>query len=125
MKNVRTPPPCTAVERQYIFEGNLQAGNNMSKSHRKSYRSTICMVSLKSMRQWKSDSTQIRRSREKAELKKIDPKAPEETQRNCNIKYQKSKKLSDWSGPHDGYWFYSDAKKYAATQEKPWHIFDK
>lgn len=97
----------------------------MSKSHRKSYRSTICMVSLKSMRQWKSDSTQIRRSREKAELKKIDPQSPEESQGNCNIKYQKSKKLSDWSGPHDGYWFYPDAKKYAATQEKPWHIIDK
>lgn len=97
----------------------------MSKSHRKSYRSTICMVSLKSMRQWKSDSTQIRRSREKAELKKIDPKAPEEAQGNCNIKYQKSKKISDWSGPHDGYWFYPDAKKYAATQKKPWHITDK
>lgn len=54
----------------------------MSKSHRKSYRSTICMVSLKSMRQWKNDSTQIRRSRENTELKKIDPQDPEETQRN-------------------------------------------
>jgi hypothetical protein len=80
------------------------------------------MVSLKSMRQWKSDSTQIRRSREKAELKKIDPKAPEETQRNCNIKYQKSKKLSDWSGPHDGYWFYPDAKKCSNARKALAHI---
>ena len=100
-------------------------GEIMSRSHRKSFRCTICMVALNTMRKWKRDSTQIRRSREKAALKKIDPQNAEETQEQCNIKYQRSKGLSDWSGPHDGYWFYQDAKQYASSQKKPWKITDK
>jgi len=97
----------------------------MSKSHRKSFRLTNAETSLESMRQWKRYSTQIRRSREKAALNKIDPSNPEDTQEPCIIKYQKSKNLSDWSGPHDGYQFHPDAKKYASSEAKPWHITDK
>ncbi len=97
----------------------------MSRSHRKSFRQTNAMTTLESMRQWKRDSAQIRRSREKTAVNKIDPNNPEDTQEPCIIKYQKSKKLSDWSGPHDGYQFHPNAKKYATNEDKPWRITDK
>ena len=72
----------------------------MSRSYKKIVHEPNCNVSTEGMRKWKHMSTQIRRAREKAQTLTLDD--------DCTfpVKYQKSKGLDDWCGPHDG-WHYA------------------
>ena len=77
----------------------------MSRSHRKHCKMPICSVGTEGMRKWKKNCRQERRAKEKAQMNGItqdEEGYDEET--GTPVKYQKDKNMSDWSGPHDGYW---------------------
>ena len=69
----------------------------MSRSYKSVDKNPYNKMSINSLRNWKHNSTQIRRAKEKAQLFMLDDDNVFE------VKYQKTKGLTDWSGPHDGW----------------------
>ena len=77
----------------------------MSRSHRKHCKFPICCVGTEGMRKWKRNCRQERRAKEKAQMNGIVQDEEGYDEETCTpVKYQKDKNMSDWSGPHDGYW---------------------
>lgn len=77
----------------------------MGRSHRKHCKMPICSVSTEGMRKWKKNCRQERRAKEKAQMNGITQDEEGYDEEICTpVKYQKDKNMSDWSGPHDGYW---------------------
>ena len=90
----------------------------MSRSHRKHCKLPICCVSTEGMRKWKKNCRQARRAKEKAQMNGITQDEEGYDEETCTpVKYQKDKNMTDWSGPHDGYWR-GDPKEIAE------HLFD-
>ena len=77
----------------------------MSRSHRKHCKFPICCVGTEGMRKWKRNCRQERRAKEKAQMNGIVQDEEGYDEETCTpVKYQKDKNMTDWSGPHDGYW---------------------
>ena len=77
----------------------------MSRSHRKYCKLPICCVGTEGMRKWKKNCRQARRAKEKAQMNGITQDEEGYDEETCTpVKYQKDKNMTDWSGPHDGYW---------------------
>lgn len=98
----------------------------MSRSYRKTYKSTICYVSRKTMRDWKKWSARIRRHRCKNILDNMSYDDDDES--FFPEKYQKDMvNTNDWSGPHDGYhvYFNEDELPDYPKYEHKWKFFDK
>ena len=77
----------------------------MSRSHRKHCKFPICCVGTEGMRKWKRNCRQERRAKEKAQMNGITQDEEGYDEETCTpVKYQKDKNMTDWSGPHDGYW---------------------
>ena len=102
----------------------------MSRSRRKVYKSPVACVSPEKMTRWKEWSRKVRRTRQRQAVKNIDVEEakdggdetffPEKFQHDmCDT--------TDWSGPHDGY-FYRHANKkklLAEGEEKFWKYSSK
>lgn len=102
----------------------------MSRSYRKNAKMPWCCVSEFGMRKWKHNSTQQRRAREKAQMNGIIEDEEGFDEETCtSIKYQHTKDLNDWSGPHDGWQARGNAKKMAEEipfyEGKPWKLLSK
>ena len=67
----------------------------MSRSYKSVDKKSCVKISINSLRNWKHNSTQIRRAKEKAQGFDEDTV--------CVVKFQKTKGLDDWCGPHDGW----------------------
>ena len=90
----------------------------MSRSHRKHCKFPICCVGTEGMRKWKRNCRQERRAKEKAQMNGIVQDEEGYDEETCTpVKYQKDKNMTDWSGPHDGWWR-GDPKEIAE------HLFD-
>ena len=77
----------------------------MGRSHRKHCKMPICSVGTEGMRKWKRNCRQERRAKEKAQMNGIVQDEEGYDEETCTpVKYPKDKNMSDWSGPHDGYW---------------------
>ena len=77
----------------------------MSRSHRKHCKFPICCVGTEGMRKWKRNCRQERRAKEKAQMNGIVQDEEGYDEETCTpVKYQKDKNMTDWSGPHDGWW---------------------
>ena len=77
----------------------------MSRSHRKHCKLPLCCVSMEGMRKWKKNCRQERRAKEKAQMNGIVQDEEGYDEETCTpVKYQKDKNMTDWSGPHDGWW---------------------
>lgn len=99
----------------------------MSRSHRKHCKLPLCCVSTEGMRKWKKNCRQARRAKEKAQMNGITQDEEGYDEETCTpVKYQKDKNMTDWSGPHDGYWR-GDPKKIAEDlfDGKIWKAEDK
>ena len=99
----------------------------MSRSHRKHCKLPICCVSTEGMRKWKKNCRQERRAKEKAQMNGITQGEEGYDEETCTpVKYQKDKNMTDWSGPHDGYWR-GDPKEIAEDlfDGKIWKAEDK
>ena len=90
----------------------------MGRSHRKHCKMPICSVGTEGMRKWKKNCRQERRAKEKAQMNGIVQDEEGYDEETCTpVKYQKDKNMTDWSGPHDGWWR-GDPKEIAE------HLFD-
>lgn len=90
----------------------------MSRSHRKHCKFPLCCVGTEGMRKWKKNCRQERRAKEKAQMNGIVQDEEGYDEETCTpVKYQKDKNMTDWSGPHDGWWR-GDPKEIAE------HLFD-
>lgn len=100
----------------------------MSRSYRKSFRTPWACTKPDSMREWKEGYRRSMRRETNQLINKLDldnieedetyfPTNPETDVRGGN----------NWEGPHDGYRFEPDAKKFAQECEwdKAWHITQK
>lgn len=99
----------------------------MSRSHRKHCKLPICCVGTEGMRKWKKNCRQERRAKEKAQMNGIVHDEEGYDEETCApVKYQKDKNMTDWSGPHDGYWR-GDPKEIAEDlfDGKIWKAEDK
>lgn len=99
----------------------------MSRSHRKYCKFPLCRVSTEGMRKWKKNCRQERRAKEKAQMNSITQDEEGYDEETCTpVKYQKDKNMTDWSGPHDGYWR-GDPKEIAEDLfgGKIWKVEDK
>ena len=77
----------------------------MSRSHRKHCKLPLCCVSMEGMRKWKKNCRQERRAKEKAQRNGIVQDEEGYDEETCTpVKYQKDKNMTDWAGPHDGWW---------------------
>jgi hypothetical protein len=79
------------------------------------------------MRKWKKNCRQERRAKEKAQMNGITQDEEGYDEETCTpVKYQKDKNMTDWSGPHDGYWR-GDPKEIAEDlfDGKIWKAEDK
>ena len=99
----------------------------MSRSHRKHCKFPICCVGTEGMRKWKRNCRQERRAKEKAQMNGITQDEEGYDEETCTpVKYQKDKNMTDWSGPHDGWWR-GDPKEIAEHlfNGKIWKAEDK
>ena len=99
----------------------------MSRSHRKHCKFPICCVGTEGMRKWKKNCRQERRAKEKAQMNGITQDEEGYDEETCTpVKYQKDKNMTDWSGPHDGWWR-GDPKEIAEHlfNGKIWKAEDK
>ena len=99
----------------------------MSRSHRKYCKFPLCCVSTEGMRKWKKNCRQERRAKEKAQMNGIVQDEEGYDEETCTpVKYQKDKNMTDWSGPHDGYWR-GEPKEIAEDMYdgKIWKVEDK
>lgn len=99
----------------------------MSRSHRKHCKFPICCVGTEGMRKWKRNCRQERRAKEKAQMNGIVQDEEGYDEETCTpVKYQKDKNMTDWSGPHDGWWR-GDPKEIAEHlfNGKIWKAEDK
>ena len=80
----------------------------MSRSYRKVAKLPVCCVGHKGIKEWKHDTKQQRRAREKEQMNGIVEDEEGFDEETCTpIKYQKVKDMNDWAGPHDGWRTYS------------------
>lgn len=99
----------------------------MGRSHRKHCKMPICSVGTEGMRKWKKNCRQERRAKEKAQMNGITQDEEGYDEETCTpVKYQKDKNMTDWSGPHDGWWR-GDPKEIAEDlyDGKIWKAEDK
>ena len=76
----------------------------MSRSYRKVAKFPVCCVGHKGIKEWKKNSRRGRRAREKEQMNRIMVDEEGYDEETCvPIKYQKSKDMNDWAGPHDGW----------------------
>ena len=99
----------------------------MSRSHRKHCKFPICCVGTEGMRKRKRNCRQDSRAKEKAQMNGIVQDEEGYDEETCTpVKYQKDKNMTDWSGPHDGWWR-GDPKEIAEHlfNGKIWKAEDK